>query len=102
MSQEAAPEQAMPEQPVGQSVPEQKTPAAPKGLLQQMEELMAALTADLSQLDADLQSSADRTDRDASAADRGQAAEHTERGRQTACAEGVQEHAEGAKDKTGF
>ncbi|MET9950497.1 hypothetical protein ABZ135_02970 [Streptomyces sp. NPDC006339] len=33
---------------------------APKGLLQQMEELMAALTADLSQLDADLQSSADR------------------------------------------
>lgn len=34
---------------------------APKGLLQQMEELMAALNADLSQLDADLQSSADRT-----------------------------------------
>ncbi|MEU9233121.1 hypothetical protein [Streptomyces subrutilus] len=33
---------------------------APKGLLQQMEELMAALNADLSQLDADLQSSADR------------------------------------------
>lgn len=28
----------------------------PKGLLQQMEELMAALNADLSQLDADLQS----------------------------------------------
>ncbi|GGZ60562.1 hypothetical protein [Streptomyces subrutilus] len=34
---------------------------APKGLLQQMEELMAALNADLSQLDADLQSSTDRT-----------------------------------------
>ncbi|MFR9795040.1 hypothetical protein ACL02U_03910 [Streptomyces sp. MS06] len=29
----------------------------PKGLLQQMEELMAALNADLSALDADLQSS---------------------------------------------
>ncbi|WP_416370531.1 hypothetical protein [Streptomyces sp. PR69] len=29
---------------------------APKGLLQQMEELMAALNADLSRLDADLQS----------------------------------------------
>ncbi|MFE1411496.1 hypothetical protein ACFW6F_11920 [Streptomyces sp. NPDC058746] len=34
---------------------------APKGLLQQMEELMAALNADLSQLDADLQSSTERT-----------------------------------------
>ncbi|WP_327361381.1 MULTISPECIES: hypothetical protein [unclassified Streptomyces] len=34
---------------------------APKGLLQQMEELIAALNADLSQLDADLQSSTDRT-----------------------------------------
>ncbi|MFJ6796859.1 hypothetical protein [Streptomyces sp. NPDC091268] len=33
---------------------------APKGLLQQMEELMAVLNADLSQLDADLQSSTDR------------------------------------------
>ncbi|WP_371645089.1 hypothetical protein OG974_01215 [Streptomyces sp. NBC_00597] len=33
---------------------------APKGLLQQMEELMAALNADLSQLDADLQPSTDR------------------------------------------
>ena len=32
----------------------------PKGLLQQMEELMAALNADLSQLDADLQQSAAR------------------------------------------
>ncbi|MGC0329022.1 hypothetical protein RKD23_002012 [Streptomyces sp. SAI-170] len=30
---------------------------APKGLLQQMEELMAALNADLSALDADLQAS---------------------------------------------
>ncbi|WP_329391302.1 hypothetical protein OG625_09350 [Streptomyces sp. NBC_01351] len=33
---------------------------APKGLLQQMEELMAALNADLSQLDAELQSSTER------------------------------------------
>ncbi|WP_078628570.1 hypothetical protein [Streptomyces sp. NRRL F-2664] len=45
--------------------PEPTAPArsggAPKGLLQQMEELMAALNADLSQLDADLQSSAVRT-----------------------------------------
>ncbi|MFJ3586634.1 hypothetical protein ACIPPS_31020 [Streptomyces sp. NPDC090127] len=60
MSQEAAPERAMPEQPVQQSVPEQKGSGAPKGLLQQMEELMEALTADLSRLDADLQSSTDR------------------------------------------
>ncbi|WP_172639150.1 hypothetical protein [Streptomyces tailanensis] len=38
-----------------EAVPEQVTvPAQPKGLLQQMEELMAALNADLSQLDADL------------------------------------------------
>ncbi|MFK8912239.1 hypothetical protein [Streptomyces sp. YS-3] len=58
MSQEAVPEQAVPQEPDGQSVPEQQ--GAPKGLLQQMEELMAALTADLSQLDADLQSSAER------------------------------------------
>lgn len=58
MSQEAVPEQAVPQGAAGQSVPEQQ--GAPKGLLQQMEELMAALTADLSQLDADLQSSADR------------------------------------------
>ncbi|NGO15598.1 hypothetical protein G5C60_50515 [Streptomyces sp. HC44] len=34
----------------------------PNGLLQQMEELMAALNADLSQLDADLQQSAARPD----------------------------------------
>ncbi|MFE2165811.1 hypothetical protein ACFXB3_12180 [Streptomyces sp. NPDC059447] len=33
---------------------------APKGLLQQMEEMMAALNADLSRLDADLQSSTER------------------------------------------
>ncbi|MER5206176.1 hypothetical protein [Streptomyces sp. NPDC002825] len=51
MSQEAAPERA---------VPEQQGAGAPKGLLQQMEELMAALSADLSQLDADLQSTSDR------------------------------------------
>ncbi|WP_306318172.1 MULTISPECIES: hypothetical protein [unclassified Streptomyces] len=49
MSQESVPDQAGPDT----SVPEQQ--GAPKGLLQQMEELMAALNADLSQLDADLQ-----------------------------------------------
>jgi hypothetical protein len=59
MSQEAVPEQAAASaNPVPQSVPGQQ--AAPKGLLQQMEELMAALTADLSQLDADLQTTGDR------------------------------------------
>ncbi|MFC9797643.1 hypothetical protein [Streptomyces sp. NPDC057695] len=52
MSQEAAPEQAVPEQPGGAG--------APQGLLQQMEELMAALSADLNRLDADLQSTSDR------------------------------------------
>ncbi|MEU8759994.1 hypothetical protein [Streptomyces sp. NPDC048659] len=41
-------------------MPEQQSGGAPKGLLQQMEELMAALSADLTQLDADIQSSADR------------------------------------------
>ncbi|MFD5628436.1 hypothetical protein [Streptomyces sp. NPDC127072] len=35
-------------------VPQAGASAQPKGLLQQMEELMAALNADLSQLDADL------------------------------------------------
>jgi hypothetical protein len=40
-------------------VPQQGAGAdPPKGLLQQMEELMAALNADLSALDADLQSAA--------------------------------------------
>ncbi|MFJ6694647.1 hypothetical protein ACIQM4_01040 [Streptomyces sp. NPDC091272] len=60
MSQEAVPEQSASSapHPVRQSVPLQQ--AAPKGLLQQMEELMAALTADLSQLDADLQTTGDR------------------------------------------
>ncbi|WP_329625833.1 hypothetical protein OG357_09355 [Streptomyces sp. NBC_01255] len=62
MSQEAAPERAVPEQSAPPSVPAQKDAGAPKGLLQQMEELMAALSADLSQLDADIQSSADRLD----------------------------------------
>ncbi|MEU6976767.1 hypothetical protein [Streptomyces sp. NPDC046371] len=70
MSQEAAPEhpvlQASPLSPGRQAappvptVPEQPGGGAPKGLLQQMEELMEALTADLSRLDADIQSSADR------------------------------------------
>ncbi|MFB7353524.1 hypothetical protein [Streptomyces gardneri] len=60
MSQEAAPERAVPEKSAPPSVPEQKDAGAPKGLLQQMEELMAALSADLSQLDADIQSTADR------------------------------------------
>ncbi|MFJ5712268.1 hypothetical protein [Streptomyces sp. NPDC093105] len=60
MSQEAASEQALPDQQLPQPVPGQQAPGAPKGLLQQMEELMAALSADLSQLDADLQSSVDR------------------------------------------
>ncbi|MER5962756.1 hypothetical protein [Streptomyces sp. NPDC002057] len=64
MSQEAAPERAVPEQPVPQSVPQQKGAGAPKGLLQQMEELMAALSADLTQLDADLQSTSDRHEPD--------------------------------------
>ncbi|MFI9201810.1 hypothetical protein [Streptomyces sp. NPDC053048] len=50
MTQEAAPEEAVPSQAASQ----QQSP--PKGLLQQMEELMAALNADLTQLDADLQS----------------------------------------------
>ncbi|MEU3746352.1 MULTISPECIES: hypothetical protein [Streptomyces] len=62
MSQEAAPERAVPEQSAPPSVPEQKDADAPKGLLQQMEELMAALSADLSQLDADIQSTAERLD----------------------------------------
>ncbi|MDW4906607.1 hypothetical protein RB628_14985 [Streptomyces sp. ADMS] len=37
-------------------VPQQAGPAQPKGLLRQMEELMAALNADLSALGHDLQS----------------------------------------------
>ncbi|MER5929398.1 hypothetical protein [Streptomyces sp. NPDC002054] len=55
MSQESVPEH------IGQEPPVLAQNGAPKGLLQQMEELMAALNADLSQLDADLQSSAERT-----------------------------------------
>ncbi|WP_037657795.1 hypothetical protein [Streptomyces aurantiacus] len=69
MSQEAVPEQAhdpfAPDQGRDEVVPEQarahapaaEQPGPPKGLLQQMEELMAALNADLTQLDADLQQS---------------------------------------------
>ncbi|MEU7134126.1 hypothetical protein [Streptomyces sp. NPDC046261] len=51
MTQEAVPDEAVPTQAASQQQ------GAPKGLLQQMEELMAALNADLTQLDADLQSS---------------------------------------------
>ncbi|KUF16603.1 hypothetical protein [Streptomyces silvensis] len=69
MSQEAVPEQThdplAPEQSRHEVVPGQargQAPAArqgaPRGLLQQMEELMAALNADLTRLDADLQQSA--------------------------------------------
>ncbi|WP_327416936.1 hypothetical protein [Streptomyces sp. NBC_01233] len=70
MSHEAVPETPRQTGPTGQAAhehahQESAAPAqgggAPKGLLQQMEELMAALNADLSQLDADLQSSTDRT-----------------------------------------
>ncbi|GGS15461.1 hypothetical protein GCM10010252_63530 [Streptomyces aureoverticillatus] len=72
MSQEAVPEQAhdplAPDQPRDEVVPEQarahapaEQPGPPKGLLQQMEELMAALNADLTQLDADLQQSTHST-----------------------------------------
>ncbi|MGD6742648.1 hypothetical protein ACOKM3_12480 [Streptomyces sp. BH106] len=54
MSQEAAPDEAVHDEAAHDtSTPEQE--GAPKGLLQQMEELMAALNADLTQLDADLQ-----------------------------------------------
>ncbi|MFF1692938.1 hypothetical protein ACFVXC_04840 [Streptomyces sp. NPDC058257] len=68
MSQEAVPEQEAAREP---SVPEQgpaKSPAKgpakspAKGLLQQMEELMAALNADLTQLDAELQQSTSSAD----------------------------------------
>ncbi|MET9609459.1 hypothetical protein ABZZ17_31085 [Streptomyces sp. NPDC006512] len=69
MSHEAVPETRRQTGPTGQAAhdharQDSAVPAqggAPKGLLQQMEELMAALNADLSQLDADLQHSADRT-----------------------------------------
>ncbi|MGW1196390.1 hypothetical protein ACWD4B_11135 [Streptomyces sp. NPDC002536] len=54
MTQGAVPDEAVPSEAAS---PQQD---APKGLLQQMEELMAALNANLSQLDADLQSSAQR------------------------------------------
>ncbi|MCX4783404.1 hypothetical protein [Streptomyces sp. NBC_01264] len=75
MSQESAPEitrQSHQDCQTGQAAhdharQESAVPAqggAPKGLLQQMEELMAALNADLSQLDADLQSSTDRSPAD--------------------------------------
>ncbi|MFI9748455.1 hypothetical protein [Streptomyces collinus] len=42
-----------------ETVPQQVGSGQPKGLLQQMEELMAALNADLSALDADLQAAGD-------------------------------------------
>ncbi|MFI7358764.1 hypothetical protein ACIBTP_33135 [Streptomyces avidinii] len=72
MSHEAVPDTRRHTGPTGQAAraahdeagQEPAVPArgsgAPKGLLQQMEELMAALNADLSQLDADLQASTDR------------------------------------------
>lgn len=65
MSQEAEPEREAGREA---SVPEQQGP--PKGLLQQMEELMAALSADLTQLDADLQQSAPADDNTAPPAPR--------------------------------
>ncbi|AWW37106.1 hypothetical protein [Streptomyces cadmiisoli] len=43
-----------------ENVPLQGGGAQPKGLVQQMEELMAALNADLSALDADLRSAGRR------------------------------------------
>ncbi|MEV0255005.1 hypothetical protein AB0H82_12175 [Streptomyces sp. NPDC050732] len=57
MSQEAVPDQEAAQKVAAQdpAVPAQQ--GAPKGLLQQMEELMAALNADLTRLDADLQQS---------------------------------------------
>ncbi|MGK5638706.1 hypothetical protein ACSNOK_10405 [Streptomyces sp. URMC 126] len=55
MHQEAVPAEAVPHP---QAASPRQDP--PKGLLQQMEELMAALDADLSRLDADLQSSTER------------------------------------------
>ncbi|MEV5942370.1 hypothetical protein [Streptomyces sp. NPDC051994] len=58
MSQEPEPEQSVSQQ----SGPEQK--GAPKGLLRQMEELMAALNTDLTQLDTDPRSPEDRTTTD--------------------------------------
>ncbi|MFJ9344579.1 hypothetical protein ACIRP0_35660 [Streptomyces sp. NPDC101733] len=71
MSHEAVPETPRQTGPTGvtvqaahESAPrDSAVPAqagAPKGLLQQMEELMEALNADLSQLDVDLQLVADR------------------------------------------
>ncbi|UGY94091.1 hypothetical protein [Streptomyces gobiensis] len=49
MPQEAGPDPSLPQHS-----------GAPRGLLEQMEELMAALNADLSQFDADLQSTGER------------------------------------------
>ncbi|GAA0410693.1 hypothetical protein [Streptomyces luteireticuli] len=58
MHQEAVPDEVVTEAASAPAAAPQQ--GAPKGLLQQMEELMAALNADLTQLDADLQSSAER------------------------------------------
>ncbi|MFI1257526.1 hypothetical protein ACH4U6_27605 [Streptomyces netropsis] len=63
MTQETVPDEAPPPQAAPQPAPQPQGP--PKGLLQQMEELMAALTADLSQLDAELQSSGESPSADA-------------------------------------
>ncbi|MET9882748.1 hypothetical protein ABZZ20_06205 [Streptomyces sp. NPDC006430] len=68
MSHEAAPETPRHSEQTGQTgqaahdhARQEPAAGAPKGLLQQLEELMGALNADLSQLDADLQPSTDRT-----------------------------------------
>ncbi|GAA4089959.1 hypothetical protein GCM10022284_27920 [Streptomyces hundungensis] len=78
MSQEAVPEQTVPQQSTPQSAAGRE--GAPKGLLQQMEELMAALSADLTQLDADLQSTADRasSDKDSAESPRTEAQAHAQ------------------------
>ncbi|GAA1902251.1 hypothetical protein [Streptantibioticus ferralitis] len=60
MSQEAAPDQSpTAEAETSRSADTGADTAPPKGLLQQMEELLAAVSADLAWLDADLRSSAD-------------------------------------------
>ncbi|MFJ9078998.1 hypothetical protein ACIRO3_27720 [Streptomyces sp. NPDC102278] len=66
MTHEAVPETPRQTLRIGQAAPDsaRQESGAPKGLLQQMEELMAALNADLSRLDADLQCAPQRTGSD--------------------------------------